>query len=303
MAEKQSKLGDSWNNCAGRLLTKLGWKHIGNSNIDLPGSDSKEYGVDSLFKYSVAGKSMMQPAILESKRYAMTSIQSGTLQNWMECLRKKLNALRNSKELRAEFEDLDECLPINLGVIMCWVHDSDETFLNEKFQKYLENTIISTGARVGAYSRIMVLDNRRIVRLCSMVEELGKYDDYNFVYPSGIIDNDVIVEDKALSVEYMMSDIIIAECRTGEKNLSVVFYFGEMSDSALNVLMEFLKVYQRVESKKPLLIYHYDNNADTLDLINYFKKKESYKDILDFKKLTHYALNDEPSVIANNDEQ
>lgn len=297
------KLGESWNNCAGRLLARLGWQHIGDSNIDLPGSDSKEYGIDSLFKYIVAGKTMMQPAILESKRYSKDSIKAGTLQKWLERLKEKLNALRNSKDLQLEFEELEECLPINLGIIMCWVQDGDETFLNETFQRYLEDTIINTGARVGAYSRIMVLDNRRIVKLCSMVEELGKYDDYNFVYPSGIIDNDVIVEDKMLSVEYMMSDIIIAECRKGKKFSSVVFYFGEMTETAVTVLMDFLKVYQRVQSKKPIVIYHYDNNAGTLDVINSFKKKECYKKILDFKKLTHYAFNDEPSVIVNDDEQ
>lgn len=303
MAEKQGKLGNSWNDCAGRLLSKLGWQHIGDSDMDLPGSDSKEYGIDSLFKYSVAGKTMMQTAVLESKRYQMSSIQSGTLQNWLERLKDKLNALRNSKELLSEFKELENCSPTNLGIIMCWVHDADEEYLNQKLQNHLENTVINTGARVGAYSRIMVLDNRRIVRLCSMVEELEKYDDFNFVYPSGIVDNDAIEESKVLSVEYMMSDIIIAECRKGKKSSSVVFYFGKMKDAAVAVLMEFLKVYQRIDSKKPLVIYHYDNTDDTLDVINSFKKKDSYKKILDFKKLTHYAYNDEPSVISNNDEQ
>lgn len=50
MAEKQGKLGDSWNNYANRLVKLLGWEHIGDKNMDLKGSDGEEYGVDSILK-------------------------------------------------------------------------------------------------------------------------------------------------------------------------------------------------------------------------------------------------------------
>lgn len=302
MGERQRKLGDSWNACAGRLLKQFGWIHIGDSDMDLPGIDSKEYGIDSILKYQVAGKKMMQTVLLESKRYAMTSIQAGTLQNWLETLKNKLNKLRNSKELLKEFEELEECSPTNLGIIMLWVHDADESFLNDTLQKRIENTIINTSGRVGAYSRIMVLDNRRIVRLSSMMDALKGFDDYDFVYPAGIIDNETIVENKVLSVEYMMSDMILAECKKADKLSSVVFYFGKMTESNVNTLLEFLKVYQRVDSKKELQIFYYDSTNGTQDVVNSFKKKESYRDIIAFKKLSHFAYNDEPSLIAN-DEQ
>ena len=131
MAERQVKLGESWNECARRLLQLLGWKFIGDSDMDLPGTDSKEYGVDSILKYKVAGKSSMQTALLESKRYAKDSIKSETLQQWLERVQKKLSMLRNSKELLKEFTDLEDCLPTNLGVIMVWVHDADEAYLNQ----------------------------------------------------------------------------------------------------------------------------------------------------------------------------
>ena len=298
MAERQGKQGEGWNECARRLLKLLGWKFVGDSDMDLPGTDSKEYGIDSILKYKVAGKSSMQIALLESKCYAMNSIKTGTLLQWLERFQKKLSMLRNSRELLKEFTDLEDCSPTNLGVIMVWVHDADETYLNQTFQRYLENTVINTGGREGAYSRIMVLDNRRITKLCAMIEALKHYDDFNFVYPSGIVDNDAIEENKVLSVEYMMSDIIIAECRKGRKLASVVFYFGKMSEGSVAVLLEFLKVYQRVDSKKPLDIYYYDSGADTINVVNSFKNKESYKEIINFQKLTHLALNDEPSMIA-----
>lgn len=301
MAESQGKLGDNWNDCACRLLNLLGWQHIGDKNMDLTGSDDKEYGVDSILKYEVAGRSMKQTAVLESKRYAQTSIQNGTLKKWLERLKDKLGALRNSKELLNEYPELEECSPTNLGIVIVWVHDATEEYLNETFQNHVNNTVISTGARAGAYSRIMVLDNRRIVCLCSMIEALQKYSEYHYVYPSGIIDNDVITHNKTLSVEYMMSDVIFAEGKKDGKESSIVFYFGEMTESAITSLLECLKVFQRVQDKKPLEIYYYYSNDKCIDVINSFKQKESYKGILDFKKLTHYAYNDEPSLIANND--
>lgn len=301
MAERQGKLGDNWNVCAGCLLKSLGWQYIGDSNMDLPGSDDKEYGVDSIFKYAVAGKSRMQTVILESKRYQQTSIQSSTLQKWVERLKEKLSKLRNSKELSCLFSELEDCSPVDLGIIMCWVYDGNATYLNDIFQRYLDSTIITSGVKSGAYSRIMVLDNRRIVKLCSMIEELKKYDDYDFVYPSGIIDNNVLIAHKVLSVEYMMSDIIIAEGIKDGKESSIVFYFGQITDRAVSSLLELLKMYQRIEDKKLLMIYYYDKIENSIDVINSFKKRDCFKNILEFKPLTHYAFDCEPSIIANND--
>lgn len=301
MAEKQGKLGDNWNDYANRLVKMLGWQHVGDKNMDLKGSDGEEYGIDSILKYHVAGKEMLQTVLLESKRYAMGSIQSGTLTKWLKRLKEKLDGLRNSDELLKEFPELDDCSPTNLGIVMLWVHDADEEYLNTKFQQQLESTVINTGAKPGVYSRIMVLDNRRIVQLCAIVDALKTFDDYDFVYPSGIIGNEVLEKSKVITVEYMMSNIIIAECIKGGKTSTVVFYLGEVSESCMKLLMEFLKTYQRIEAHQPLLIYYYDNSDDVLDVVNSYKGKDVYKDILDFRKLTHYAINSEPSTIANNE--
>lgn len=301
MAEKQGKLGDNWNDYANRLVEMLGWEHVGDKNIDLKGSDGEEYGVDSILKYEVAGKETLQTVLLESKRYAQSSIKNTTLPKWIKRLKEKLDGLRNSEELLKEFSELNDCSQTNLGIIMLWVHNGDENYLNGTYQRYLENTIISTGARAGSYSRIMVLDNRRIVQLCAMVDSLNTFDDYNFVYPSGIIDNVAIEQSKVLSVEYMMSNIIIAKGDKGGKESSVVFYFGEITDANVTLLMSFLSKYQRIDKKKPLLVYYYDKSDAALDVINSFKSKEDYKDILDFKKLAHYSFDSEPHTIANNE--
>lgn len=301
MAEKQGKLGDSWNNYANRLVKLLGWEHIGDKNMDLKGSDGEEYGVDSILKYKVAGKETLQTVILESKRYAQSSIKAVTLSKWIKRLKEKLDGLRNSEELLKEFPELNDCSQTNLGVIMLWVHDGDEKFMNGTYQHFLENTIISTGAKAGLYSRIMVLDNRRILQLCAMVDSLKTYDDYDFVYPSGIIDNVAIEQSKVLSVEYMMSNIIIANGEKENIESSLVFYFGDITEANMTLLMSFLSKYQRIDKKKTLQIYYYDKSDAVLDVINSFKSKDDYKDILDFKKLAHYTFDSEPQTIANDD--
>lgn len=301
MAEKQGKLGDNWNDYANRLVKLLGWEYIGDKNMDLKGADGEVYGIDSILKYKVAGKDTLQTVLLESKRYAKTSIQSSTLSKWIKRLKEKLDGLRNSEELLKEFPELNYCTQTNLGVVMLWVHDADEGYLNGNFQHLLENTIISTGAKPSAYSRIMVLDNRRIVQLCAMRDALKTFDDFNFVYPAGIIDNVAIEQSKVLSVEYMMSNITIADGVKDGKSSSLVFYFGVVTEASIALLMKFLSQYQRIDKNKPLLIYYYDKSDTVLDVINSFKGKDAYKDILDFKKLARYSFDSEPQTIANDE--
>lgn len=301
MAEKQGKLGDNWNDYANRLVQHLGWQHIGDKNMDLKGSEGEEYGIDSILKYKIPGHDVLQTVLLESKRYSKDSISSGTLTKWLKRLKEKLDGLRNSEELIKEFPELDDCSPTNLGIVMLWVHDANEEYLDDTFQRYLESTIINTGAKPGAYSRIMVLDNRRIVQLCVIIDVLQKYDDFNFVYPSGIIDNVAVEKSKVLTIEYMMSNIIIAECTKKGKSSSVVFYLGKMSESSMTLLIQFLNIYQRIDANHPLVIYHYDNSDSVLDVVNSYKNKKGFKDIVDFKTLAHYAINSEPQTIANDE--
>lgn len=301
MAERQGKLGDNWNDYSNRLAKLLGWQHVGDKNMDLKGADGEEYGVDSILKYKVAGKEIMQTVLLESKRYAMSSIKATTLFNWIKRLKEKLDGLRNSEELLKEFPELDNCSCTNLGIIMLWVHDADENYLNNQYQNYLENTSFSTGAKSGSYLRVMVLDNRRIVQLCAMYDELKSFDDFNFVYPSGIIDNIAIEQNKVLSVEYMMSKVIIANGRKNDKEISLTFYYGTVTDANMTILMTFLSKYQRIEKDKPLYVYYYDKSDSVIDVINSFENKDSYKGFLRFKKLQHYSINSEPKMIANDE--
>ena len=302
MPEIEGKLGDSWNVYASRLLKSLGWECIGDKNEDLPSWDGTDYGIDSIFKYTVAGKANKQSAVLESKRYSRNSIHSNTLKDWLENLKKKLDGLRNSAKLLEKYPELNDCLPTNIGVVMVWVHDADEEYLNKTFQKYLESTIITTAAKNDSYSRIIVLDNRRIIRICSMLETLNnKYEEYKFVYPARTVDNDKNVRNKVLMPEAMVSNIIITECYNKNTRESVVFYFGRMTDMSISMLIELLTNLQIINDQMLLKIYYYDDSNDVISVINSFKEKEQYKNILDFKKMSHLSYNSEPQMIVNDD--
>lgn len=300
MGEIPAKLGNKWNDTVNALLEALGWKHIGDKDMDLPGTDDKDHGIDALLIYDNPGKTVRQTVLVESKHYAKGSLSPSKLKEWIELLRRKQNQLRASSDLQKEFPVLAECSETNLGVIMCWVHDADEEYLSGTFQNYLENAIIPSAPRTGLYSRIMVLDNRRIVRLVSMLQVLGKAKSFCFVYPAGINDNIQTERSEVLTVEYMMSNIIIAECQgTKEKN-TTVFYFGEMEVPAVETLLSFLSKYQRLDKDRSVKIYYYENDEDTDNVTKHFKGKD-YTNIK-FVRMQQLSLNSEPSLNLEEDE-
>lgn len=300
MAEQQGKSGDNWNDTVVALAKAFGWEHIGDKDMDLPGTDEEDHGIDALMCYSSPGKTIKQTVLVESKHYAKNSLSPKRLKGWIECLHKKQNALRASGDLQKEFPLLTECSETNLGVIMCWVHDADEEYLSGTFQNYLENAIITSAPRTGVYSRIMVLDNRRIVRLVSMLQELRKAKEFCFVYPAGINDNIQLERSNVLTVEHMMSNIILTQCLNTKGVYTSVFYFGEMEVNALETLFAFLSKYQQLDSDCSIRIYHYENNERTVNVTNHFKVSD-YKNVK-FFRMQQLSIDSEPALIFEEDE-
>lgn len=298
MAENQGVNGDAWNNRAVALLNLLGWDHIGDKNMDLPGSDDKEYGVDALVCYDSPSMNVQQSCIVESKRYSVNSIKTISLRNWVDRLRIKLDALYQSNSLAEEFPRLEDCCSINMGVIMCWLHDvKDEQYFDIEFSKQLDNALINTMPKTMSYKRIFVLTNPRIVRLCA-IAKIVEEGSYSFVYPSQIIKDRPLVRSKVLSIEYAMSNIIFAEQTVGEKKNSVVFYLGRMNLDNLRILKESLTLYNLIEEDKDLIIYHYDDDETTRTIIPDVRKEFGMLHV-DFKALDHYDISKEPSILKN----
>lgn len=300
MAENQGVNGDIWNDKALQLLQLLGWDHLGDTNMDLPGDDGKEYGVDALITAHTPRMKVLQCAVLESKRYSIGSLKQGTLQKWVNRLRQKLDAFYQSQKLTEDFPSLEECCPMNLGIIMCWVHDApNEEYFDKTFESFLSNTVINTAATHGSFKRIYVLSNPRILRLCAVAEKIqaSKYF-YRFIYPSQLLGDRPLVKSKVLTIEYAMSDFILAERTIKEESQLVVFFLGNLSSLGFKCLYEALIMYNLLEQGKKTIIYYY--GSDTVNRIALAEGRRRFKEIdSEFRALNMFNFNTEPALLNN----
>ena len=298
MAENQGVLGDMWNDCAVSLIKQLHWEHIGDKNFDMKGTDEKSHGIDAIACYKSPSLHTLQSCLIESKRYAESNIKISTIKDWIDTLRKKIEIVYYADDLQTEFPTLQDCCNINLGIIMCWVHDApnEEYFVN-KFNKMVESVIINTPPKANSTKRIMVLANPQILRLCSMLETVRKYSDFKFIYPSQLIKNKPLVKTDVLSIEYMMSNIIVAEgvYNNSTKEL-IVYYFGNMNVDSFRIIYEALTLYNLVENEMVVSFYYYESNDRTREILPELKK--IFKDVKIYpKQLNRLNINTEPAIL------
>lgn len=302
MAERQGKLGDIWNGCAVKFLSLLGWDHIGDKDIDVKGEDENTYGIDALMNYKCPGMATRQSVIVESKRYSKNSINYSVMSGWLSRLTKKLDQCRNSEKLQNEFPDLKECCSVNLGVILVWIHDAEnEEYFKTNFAKLLSKLVSVTRPKPNAFKRIVVLTNPQILRLCALYETL-KDSEYAFVYPSQLIGNYALERSKILTIDYMLSNVILTEIKESGATEKHVFYFGVMTVDAIKILRESLLKYQFAEKDKKLVIHYTQHNDETADLMPELQKQFTDVASVSFKKMTKYNIATEPAIISNEDE-
>lgn len=299
MAENQGVLGDMWNDCAISLFKQLHWEHIGDKNFDIKGTDEKSHGIDAIACYKSPSQHTMQSCLIESKRYSESSINASIIKKWIDTLRKKIENVYYAEDLQTEFPILQECCNINLGLIMCWIHDApNEEYFTEIFNKYIESVSINTPAKTDSTKRIIVLTNPQILRLCSLLESTKKYKNFKFIYPSQLIRNKPLVKTDVLSIEYLKSNIIVAEgiaSKNSQKEL-IVYYFGKMSVESFNIIYEALMLYNLVENGMILSFYYYDNNDRTREILPELKKV--FKDVnVCSKQLNKLDIKTEPTIL------
>ena len=303
MAESQGINGDIWNDHAVKLMELFGWDHIGDKNMDLPGSDGREYGVDAIMLGETPQLDVFQTCVLESKRYSTQSISLSVLKKWIETLRKKLELLSNSPELYEEFPALLEGSNANLGIIMCWVHDAaDEEYFENTFNGLLRNCIINTQPNKMSSKRIAVFSNPKIIRLAAIAEKIKKNpDDYNFVYPSQLLGDKPMVKSNVLSIEYAMSDFILAERKRDDKIQNIVFFTGKISSLAFQCLYDALLMYNFIEKGKEVIIYYYGTQIE--NRLALAEGKRIFKGIdTKFISLNSLNLTSEPAILSISDD-
>lgn len=301
MAEDQGVNGDEWNKSAVKLLSLLGWEHIGDFDMDVKGADEKYYGVDSIMKYESPSLATKQSVIIESKRYSVNSFNEATFNNWLKRLNTKLDAFQNSSELLEQFPTLSDCCTFNLGVIIIWFHDlSTEEYIKGKFCQILQSPKMSSMPRKHGYKRIIVLDNTKILKLCS-IYDIVKSGEIRFLYPSQLIGNKPVRRSSILTIDYILSNIILAEKKVNNGSSNIVFYFGQFTVAAFKLLYAALLQYQFLDADKDLTIYHYDNSDQNRkikpEIQNIFKGVS-----LSLLKMNHYQLNNVPPILENDEE-
>lgn len=145
------------------------------------------------------------------------------------------------------------------------------------------------------------MTNPQILRLCALYETL-KDRDYAFVYPSQLIGNYALERSKVLTIDYMLSNVILAEIKESGITEKHVFYFGIMTVDAIKILRESLLKYQFAEKDKKLIIHYTQHNDGTADLMPELQKQFTDVASVNFKKMTKYNIVTEPSIISNDDE-
>jgi hypothetical protein len=295
MAEDQTFNGDVWNKQASILLKKFKWEQIGDSNIDVIGDDSSKIGVDRLFKILDLNRSgRPELVVVEAKRYNTSSYKKNSLSDWVTIIDNKLNKIRSSGDFRDTYGV--DGLSLRIGLIVIWFHDVDN-FKSSKFQQFYNETLLnvkpSAHPRKAGSNRIYVLTNDIILKLCSMLDHISKFEnehsvELKFLYPGSTETNRPISRSTQLTIDYFLSKFILLESTSKDDiQYNIVFYFGAITLSSFKRLSSALYGLKFVDQDKKLIIYHYENNDE---FRKYKPEIEKLFPNINFqlKKMVHY---------------
>lgn len=291
MAEDQGVNGDKWNDYVVHLLSQFGWEQVGDTNMDLKGEDGESGGVDAIMVYEQPGKSLKRSVIVESKRYQKTSYNASKLYGWLGVLNKKLDFFRNSEDILEQYPFLQDCEEIKHGIILNWIIDADDDFL-ELYRNHFLDYPNKTSATLRGGKRISVLNNERINKLRSILNVMDNRP-CRFFYPSQLTGTNSGAYKRVLTLEYMFSDIILAADSTNISN-KMVFYFGEISYEALHILSECLNLYQFLIEDTKMTIYCYQDDDNFRKITPSVKEKLFPKVDVSFEVLEEFRIDKEP---------
>ncbi len=282
MAEDQQYKGELWNVRAIKLLDLFSWNKIGDSGMDLEGEDGNKYGVDCLYSYEDPAKNVPQSLILEAKSYATTSMNKATLQGWIDRLNTKISTLRGSEYLFERFPIFRDISALNIGIIIIWFSDTENyKEFRLKFLNMLKEVKVSSRPiKNSTFNKIYVIDNDLISKLCSIRSIINSLNgSFYFYYPSSFIGERAVERTNVLSLDYMLSKVILCQHKSDDNiTTNVVFYFGELDFQSFDLLKSILFTYSFIDRDFKLVIYKYKRDDDEFrkispDIINLYKKE------------------------------
>jgi hypothetical protein len=250
-SELPGRAGDEGEERLVALLKALGWTLRGDTNItleyDYPYHDERDnqYGIDAYMTYDGPYRDKERGIFIESKTPTFDNYYPSDLKSHAKAMLQKVEAGPESNDFN-EYLQFEESRIVNAGVLGIWFRDQEE-YVPERFQEYVEDVPVSP-KRKKPYQMIL-LENKRLNRLASIhsqyqniKNEFDEGDSIDFFYPAR---NDSSSERQdLLTIEYFLSDFIFAKIETTEKigrrtepkNMSVVFYSGDIELRALNFM-------------------------------------------------------------------
>lgn len=305
--EDQHYNGDVWNQEIFRLFQLLGWKHIGDYDMDVTGEDGKKMGIDTVAFFETPLKAKPQLAILEAKRYQTTSFNKNLLQDWVTRLDTKLLKLRNSDKFYDTFPITSDCTIADIGIIAIWFSDTDNyKDFRPKFQECLSQISISTRTRKAGVNKIYVMDNTRFMRLFALQTEINTIKnkgDLKFTYSPRFNNEEPLWKSSTLTVEYMFSDVIFAEQQVKEDEkettLSYIFYFGDLNYNSFEMLKAAYAKTTGWDRSKEILLYVYNPDDEFRKIENDIKERIFGTFKISIKRMS--SNNNIPSFIVNAD--
>lgn len=304
MAEDSQYKGELWNKRAIKLLNLFSWNMIGDSGMDLEGSDSEKYGVDSLYSFKDPAKDIPESLILEAKSYKTSSFSKSKFQEWIDRLNIKIQELRNSEYLLERFPIFEDLSALKIGLIFIWFDDTENyRVFRSKFLEILSETKVSTRTfRSGVYNKIYVIDNDLISKLCSLyaiIKDFG--DNFRFYYPSAFIRERAVQRSAVLSLDYFFSKFVLGQLKSPEKGcvINIVFYWGELDIRSFEMLKSILKSYSFVDQEFKLIIYKYKRDDDEFRKISPSIQKSYEEENIKFEIKDMDPCTELPTFIIN----
>ena len=304
MAEESQYKGELWNKRAIKLLNLFSWDMIGDSGMDLEGSDGEKYGIDSLYSFKDPAKDIPESLILEAKSYKTTSFSKSKLQEWIDRLNIKILELRNSEYLIERFPIFKDISTLKIGLIFIWFDDIEN--YKEYRQKFLEILseikVSSRTFRNGVYNKIYVIDNDLISKLCSLYTVVREFNEnFKFYYPSAFIHERAVQRSAVLSLDYFFSKFILGQLKSSGKryDTNIVFYWGELDVRSFEMLKSILKSYSFVDQEFKLVIYKYKRDDDEFRKILPQIKKSYENENIEFDIKDMNSCTELPTFIIN----
>ena len=304
MAEDSQYKGELWNTRAIKLLNLFSWDMIGDSGMDLEGSDGETYGIDSLDSFKDPAKDIPESLILEAKSYKTTSFSKSKLQEWIDRLNIKILELRNSEYLIERFPIFKDISTLKIGLIFIWFDDIEN--YKEYRQKFLEILseikVSSRTFRNGVYNKIYVIDNDLISKLCSLYTVVREFNEnFKFYYPSAFIHERAVQRSAVLSLDYFFSKFILGQLKSSGKryDTNIVFYWGELDVRSFEMLKSILKSYSFVDQEFKLVIYKYKRDDDEFRKILPQIKKSYENENIEFEIKDMNSCTELPTFIIN----